>query len=817
MTSARSRSRLALALLLGALVAALLPGISADARSGDLPIPPTEVNVDLPGNLTPYHEVAPRLNDLAERSNRLQVEVMGQSAGGRDLYLATLTAPPQRGINAQRVLRQRMMRTPVWASENLDRYRDFKVPVWINASIHGNEYEGVDAALATIERLALSDDPEVLELLDTTIVLVNVVQNPDGRVLGTRANANGFDPNRDFATNSQPETAAVRDQLVVWNPMVFLDLHGYVGGYLIEPTTPPHNPNYEYDLYIKHALGNALAMEQSLLDLDATVDDSGLDPVIPFRDWDVGDWDDWPPIFAPMYAMYHGAFGHTLESQWRVNGGAVNLPVDERERRASLNQAAHEAVVWGSLEYVMDNRMEMVQDQLEVFVRGATSAEPFPVEPGFVPGFGPEDQYVADYPGGYVIPRGDTQESASAARMLVDHLVSHGIEVGATRRAETIDGVTHAAGSWVVSMAQPRRGLANTFLETGYDISDRTPQMYDISGWSLSELWGATVVRVDQVPRRTRLIRSAQADPSTVPDGPAAAWSLVLDGIPAIQAVNGLLDDDVDVWRDPDGSILVDAGAGPDLDALVASGVRLEAVAEVPDDAEALDAVRLGTSVASDERFVLDRLGFDLAPVTNGGLSDATVDLDELDAIVVSGSLDASSWSADGQAAFADWLADGGAVVGLTTGGANFNASADLLDVSFTRGPACSTANGVVQVDVDELGPTTPGMTPDDSSFVYGPVWFTDTDDVTVDQRYDADDVLIAGHWLGDDEDGANTCRFPRTDNGQDDAAGHAGVVSGTDESGARVVLFGTDPMFRDHPRGLFTQVVNALYWGTAD
>ena len=43
-------------------------------------------------------------------------------------------------------------------------------------------------------------------------------------------------------------------------------------------------------------------------------------------------------------------------------------------------------------------------------------------------------------------------------------------------------------------------------------------------------------------------------------------------------------------------------------------------------------------------------------------------------------------------------------------------------------------------------------------------------------------------------------------------AAGQASIVRGTDETGASVVLFGTEPMFRDHPKGLYSQVAKALF-----
>ena len=57
------------------------------------PEDPTDKSIKL--GLTPYHAIAPRLNALQDRSNRISVEVVGQSGLGRDLYLVTLTAPEQ--------------------------------------------------------------------------------------------------------------------------------------------------------------------------------------------------------------------------------------------------------------------------------------------------------------------------------------------------------------------------------------------------------------------------------------------------------------------------------------------------------------------------------------------------------------------------------------------------------------------------------------------------------------------------------------------------------------------------------------------------
>ena len=141
----------------------------------------------------------------------------------------------------------------------------------------------------TARDLAARTDAETEALLDRTRIYAVISMDPDGRVANTRANANGFDMNRDFLTASQPEVRAVRQALIDTQPLVMIDLHGYVNGTLIEPTTPPHGQNYEYDLFIKHAYPNGLAMEAAVNGLGYTPEKDGVQPVqIPFRDDEEG-------------------------------------------------------------------------------------------------------------------------------------------------------------------------------------------------------------------------------------------------------------------------------------------------------------------------------------------------------------------------------------------------------------------------------------------------------------------------------------------------------------------------------------------------
>lgn len=192
----------------------------------------------------------------------MSVEVAGRSAGGHRLYLVTVTAPESAAqTRAQEGMRELIENAPSVAARSQAVKRSYKAPVFVNNNIHGNEWEGTDASLKLVERLATATDARTRDLLAHSRLYFNITANPDGRIAGTRANANGFDLNRDFVTSSQPEGRAMRQIEIDKQPTVMLDLHGYVNGTLIEPTTPPHGENYEYDLFLKNTYANALGME----------------------------------------------------------------------------------------------------------------------------------------------------------------------------------------------------------------------------------------------------------------------------------------------------------------------------------------------------------------------------------------------------------------------------------------------------------------------------------------------------------------------------------------------------------------------------
>ncbi|MET8975935.1 M14 family zinc carboxypeptidase [Streptomyces sp. NPDC004539] len=757
------------------------PDLAADTRGyprrltlAPDPVNPADRSVKL--GLTPYHAIAPKLNSLQRLGSRVSVEIAGRSAGGHRLYLVTVTAPESAAqARSQERMRRLVEDAKVSSARQLPGY---KTPVFFNSNIHGNEWEGTDASLKLIERLATAGDARTKDLLAHSRLYFNITANPDGRIAGTRANANGFDLNRDFVTASQPETRAMRQIQLAKQPAVMLDLHGYVNGTLIEPTTPPHGENYEYDLFLKNTYANALGMEKAVNSLGYTPSRDGVQPAqIPFRDQDEG-WDDWPPIFTPQYAAFHGTVAaHTVEIPLAVNNAAYNsLPVEELRRRSAINTAVAGAALDATLDFVRTRRTALLTDQIEVFRRGARGAAQVPVSPATVPGvpgIGPEDVYTTTFPRAYVIPAGTT-----AAARLVDHLIANDIRVTRT----TADYGKYARGSYLVDMRQPKRGLANALLADGRDISGKVSAMYDISGWSLGRLWGATVAPVTSGRLPAARPISGAAPVSSVPSH--GNLRLRLDDPNAYAALNSLLKQGVSVRRDSATSVVVPASARRTARS-VARAHDVAFTATPFTGTAPLHRVRVAAAVTAGELFALREMGFEVTPVSTEVLN-AGFDWASVDVLFASAGLDHARLNAGARGALDAFLAGHG-LVGRGAVGAGVNAGAGLLAVTAVEGNG--DANGVVRT----VSSGKPGY-----GFAYAPVWFTGLGaGVRVEESYAAGNPLVSGHWrpLADGSGGPAA------------AAGRPSVVSGP-----HAVLFGTEPLFRDHPKGEFPQVAQALF-----
>lgn len=211
-------------------------------------------------------EITRAFEEIASSSPRVMLRVYGRSHEGRPLLVAIVSSPSN--LERREEIRNRIAALDV-GDGPLD---DLPAVVWIGASVHGDEPSGADALLALLHHLAADRSEQTRALLERMIILLDPVQNPDGRARflndlvlwggrlpdtdpqsiphrspwpSPRGNHYFLNLNRDWFALSQPETAARVRLFTEWRPQVTLDLHEMraAGRYLLSPPREPYNPH----------------------------------------------------------------------------------------------------------------------------------------------------------------------------------------------------------------------------------------------------------------------------------------------------------------------------------------------------------------------------------------------------------------------------------------------------------------------------------------------------------------------------------------------------------------------------------------------
>jgi hypothetical protein len=626
-----------------------------------VPVPPTESVSTMQGAplaLIPYADIKPELDSFQAEAaaavvpSRMTYSVSGQTAGGRDQYSVVIndleTPEQQRDYANWQSVRALMLTDPAAGQVLLASYGDqVKMVFYLEANIHGGEYEGCDAAMQIIRDLTVTPrgvNATVDNLLDHAIIVVNPSMNPDGRVQGTRVNAAGIDLNRDYFVQSQPEPRNSVKVILRWLPTAAQTCHAAYTPTLITAPNSPHNPGYEYDLYGKwdqlRAQANRADFAAVGLSVQLPVNDFGgirtltiaASPIgavqaappsktvttttttphglsggetvyingrgtvldarymgtftvtsvpspttftyenvnpgpLPASGGGSSDdgyvnvspgpalagtgsdgMDDWGPFYAETYLPFFGVDGYIVEMTRDPNlGGRMG------------GKTAQYLAFYSSTRYFIPHRQAMLHDQLEQFRRGVVDAVPDPLafahSPvlsllGFTDSF---HNFMYLYPKAYVIPFGSGQRSNGEANRLAQWLLDNGIQLTRMTADFAWGGTTYQAGSYVVWMNQPLRGLARECLAAGLDISSRITLLYaSPAAWSQGLMWGADVAEVPRGDATFAPVTSPTSSTKEVSGGvrggvgePADWYSVTLKGVREFRAVMGLLNDGV--------------------------------------------------------------------------------------------------------------------------------------------------------------------------------------------------------------------------------------------------------------------------------
>ncbi|WP_156906555.1 M14 family metallopeptidase [Alteribacter aurantiacus] len=735
-----------------------------------------------------YEELMPAIeevfHDAADLNDRyLEYQKVGESVEGRDIHFVILARDEEAVDKYLNETLPLALEEPATLLEQMEEgtMGDYQVPIWFN-NIHPDEVEGVDAQVELLKKFALEDDVsfvttdeegeevpvslDVDDVLDDVIFLYMFTSNPDGRVANTRGNANGFDLNRDNAYQTQIETQQVNEHIAKWTPLSFVDMHGYVNGFLIEPTTPPHNPNFEYDLLINNMIDHAHTMGRT------GVGESDLTTYFIARlEWDSG-WDDMSPAYTGMYAMLHGSLGHTIE-----------VP--------TLSQNSLRAMVGvglGSTLFVTENKDELFKKQLQIFERGVNGEDNPAVDEYFVNAAGESigrvrgerESFFPDY---YVIPAVEKeQKNVLEAYNMTEYLVRNGVSVEKTTEPVTVNGETYSKGTFVVPMNQAKRGLANAVLYEGDDVSDWSA-MYDPIVVNFPDLRGFDTidVRAEGVFEGKTTGVTEVATPTGSLTGNSPRQILSNDTNDTIRVVNALLADGKQVevateskGRIEKGDFLVQTN---DLRAYennyYFNTVPLGNGQNV--SSEVLRNPKVASTGSQQLRYSLQQLGFEL------------VNQSEADVIVS----DSSSFNAE-QVSGKSYIGIGAyALSGVRNSG-----MLPGFDFDYTR----ANHEGLVKAEISEHR-LTAGYEGEEKLYITTGAWISAIpEDAEILASFSNDDDFYrAGWWPGNDAAKGQVMAF----------------TSDTEE--ATMTLFANELAFRGHTEHSHKFLSNAIYQSVSE
>ena len=219
--------------------------VKSKERPGDDRWPETRAERTGYRETSRYTDVLQFLKELQAKGAPISIEFIGTSTQGRRIPLVIAALPP--------------------VATAADARRSGRLVVYVQANIHAGEVEGKEAALMLLRDLAREPKGGVLQKI---VLLVAPIYNIDGNetwgrwqkhrrsqpepeVVGTRANGQGLDLNRDGMKVESPEMrAALQHIYTTWDPDVLIDLHATNGtrhGYQLT-YSPPLHPDTQSEL-----------------------------------------------------------------------------------------------------------------------------------------------------------------------------------------------------------------------------------------------------------------------------------------------------------------------------------------------------------------------------------------------------------------------------------------------------------------------------------------------------------------------------------------------------------------------------------------
>jgi hypothetical protein len=468
--------------------------------------------------ITMHHEAVAYINALQQAAGpRMKVIKYSESWQGKSLFVLALGSAANIARIDEIKAGIRKLADPRGTSQNEANSLIGSLPsiVWLISGVHGNEISSVDAGLLTAYHLLAAQNDELVEAaMKNTVVLIDPMQNPDGRDRfinyfrqnvgrfpdadlqsaehnevwpSGRVNHYLFDMNRDWFAQTQPETRGRAKFYLEWFPQVVADLHemGTNSSYYFAPPALPWNPNLtktQLDWLAKFGRNNASWFDRFRFDYFTREN-----------------YDSFYPGYGEGWPLFHGSIGMTYE-QASVRG---LLARRDDETTMYYRDSVHHHFI-ASL-----STIESTAKDREMLLRYFYDYRRSAVDEG-------RNETIKEY---IISPGSDPNRAARLAATLM----LSGIEVRRATAAfnnpktRDYDGGNlqsrdFPAGSFIVSMAQPAKRLLKTLMDK-HTEQDRVfldeqrarnrkrqfEEFYDVTAWSLPLIFDVPCFMAEQV------------------------------------------------------------------------------------------------------------------------------------------------------------------------------------------------------------------------------------------------------------------------------------------------------------------------------
>lgn len=509
--------------------------------AGSVDSPEQFLGYKIGARFTPHHRVLAYAEQVARQlPNRVKLIPYGMSYEGRPLMVVALGSETN------------MARLDEIRTNNLKRIgllegsptSSAQPPIaWLSYNVHGNEAVSSEAFMEVLYRLLNTSDAVSQKIMNSTVVILDPGLNPDGhdryvnwynQMLGRNANPSPsarehsepwpggrythylFDPNRDWAWQTQEITQQRMALYQQWMPQLHGDFHemGAESPYYFAPSAKPYHEDITpYQRQFQQVIGQYCS-----------------------RYFDQNGWlyytrerfDLFYPSYGDTYPTYNGAIGMTYE---QGGGGRAGLAIEKQDGDTlTLRQRIdhHYTASIATLESVADRPAEIVKEFGQFFDKSRNS---------------PIGIYKS-----YVIksPKDDNGGRIKALLQLLDRNKIRFGYAGKTLNLpaynyttqKTDKSVAIAAEDVVISAYQPKSTLLKILFEQNSKLEDSST--YDITAWSLPYAFG---LQTYGLTTRIDPASSAPEEKAVAPavTGKPYAYLIKWRSVPAAQTLAALL------------------------------------------------------------------------------------------------------------------------------------------------------------------------------------------------------------------------------------------------------------------------------------